>query len=79
MAIGVGWAAAIMTISLEMVIPGLLGYLLDQWLGTQVVFLLLGFAIGGILATSALMRIAKNRSTLSGGQKNVGQSQHDSE
>lgn len=68
-----------MTISLEMVIPGLLGYLLDQWLGTRVVFLLLGFAIGAILATSALMRIAKNRSAPSGGQKNVGQSKHDSE
>ena len=79
MAIGVGWAAAIMTISLEMVVPGLLGYLLDQWLGTQVVFLLLGFAIGAILATSALVRIAKHRSTPSGGQKNVGQSKHDSE
>jgi F0F1-type ATP synthase assembly protein I len=76
MAIAVGWAATIMTISLEMVIPGLLGYLLDQWLGTQVVFLLLGFAIGAILATSALVRIAK-RSTPSGGQKNVGQSKHD--
>jgi F0F1-type ATP synthase assembly protein I len=79
MAIAVGWAATIMTISLEMVIPGLLGYLLDQWLGTHVVFLLLGFAIGAILATSALVRIAKVRSTPSGGQKNVGQSKHDSE
>jgi F0F1-type ATP synthase assembly protein I len=79
MAIAVGWAATIMTISLEMVIPGMLGYLLDQWLGTQVVFLLLGFAIGAILATSALVRIAKQRSTPSGGQKNVGQSKHDSE
>ncbi len=77
MAIALGWAATIMTISAEMVVPGLLGHLLDRWLGTRVVFLLLGFAAGATLATSALVRIAKNRSTPSGGHKDVGQSKHD--
>lgn len=77
MAIALGWSATIMTVSAEMVIPGLLGYLLDQWLGTRVVFLLLGFAAGAVLATSALVRIAKNRSTPSGGHKHGGQSKHD--
>ncbi len=66
-----------MTISAEMVVPGLVGYWLDQWLGTKALFLLIGFAAGGTLAALALMRIAKNRSEPSGGQENVGQSKHD--
>jgi F0F1-type ATP synthase assembly protein I len=77
MAIALGWSATIMTISAELVVPGLLGYWLDQRLGTRALFLLLGFAAGGALATSALVRIAKNRSKPSGEQENVGQSEHD--
>jgi hypothetical protein len=61
MAIAFEWSATIMTISAEMVVPGLLGYWLDQKLGTRVLFLLLGFALGGVLATLGLMRIAKKR------------------
>ncbi len=63
MAIALEWSATIMTISAEMVVPGLLGYWVDQWLGTRVVFLLLGFALGGTLATLALMRIVKDQQT----------------
>ena len=44
------WASRVMTISLEMVLPGLAGYWLDTKLGTRVVFLLVGFALGGYLA-----------------------------
>lgn len=77
MAIALGWSATIMTISAEMVVPGLLGYWLDQWLGTRVLFLLIGFGAGAALATSALMRIAKDRSKPSGEQENVGQSKND--
>lgn len=61
MAIALEWSATIMTISAEMVVPGLLGYWLDQRLGTRVLFLLVGFAVGGTLATLALVRIAKKR------------------
>jgi F0F1-type ATP synthase assembly protein I len=68
MAIAMEWSATIMTISAEMVVPGLLGYLLDQWLGTRVLFLLLGFALGGFLASLALMRIAKGRGTVGSGK-----------
>jgi F0F1-type ATP synthase assembly protein I len=61
-----------MTISGEMVLPGLLGYLLDQYLGTRVLFLFIGFALGGVLASLGLMRIAKgggkSPSAGSGGQ-----------
>jgi hypothetical protein len=62
MAIAFEWSAIIMTLSAEMVVPGLLGYLVDVWLGTRVVFLLLGFALGGTLAALGLMRIAKGKS-----------------
>jgi len=61
MAIAFQWSATIMTIAAEMVVPGLLGYWLDQRFGTRVLFLLIGFAVGGTLATLALMRIAKKR------------------
>jgi hypothetical protein len=61
MAIAFQWAATTMTISAEMVVPGLIGYWLDQKLGTRVLFLLIGFGLGGTLATLGLMRIAKRR------------------
>ena len=68
------WSAAIMTISAEMVVPGLLGYWIDQWLGTKVLFLLLGFALGGVLAGMALMRITKKRVGADGRRGNGGRS-----
>jgi hypothetical protein len=61
LAIAFEWAGAIMTISLEMVLPGIGGYWLDKQLGTRAVFLLLGFALGGLLAGLGLARIARNR------------------
>ena len=61
MAIAFEWSATVMTISAEMVIPGLMGYWLDQRLGTRALFLLVGFAIGGTLAGMQLMRIANKR------------------
>ena len=72
MAIAFEWSATVMTISAEMVVPGLMGYWLDQRLGTRALFLLVGFAIGGTLAGMQLMRIANKRT----GQFD-GKSQHD--
>ncbi|MGD9721735.1 MAG: AtpZ/AtpI family protein [Pirellulales bacterium] len=81
MALAFEWAITITTISATMVLPGLLGYWLDQRLGTRVVFMLLGFAIGGVLAASALLRIAQNRpkpgGKQDGGQDHVGQSNNE--
>lgn len=48
-----------MTISLEMVLPGIVGYWLDLQLGTRVVFMLVGFAIGMYVALRHLLQIAK--------------------
>lgn len=67
MAIAFEWAATAMTISAEMVVPGLLGYVLDQYLGTRVLFLFVGFAIGALLATLSLMRIARKGAGSPGG------------
>lgn len=53
------WVSRIMTISLGMVLPGLAGYWLDTWLGTKVVFMLIGFALGGVFAAVQLMTLAK--------------------
>lgn len=53
------WASRIMTISLEMVLPGLVGYWLDSVLGSKVVFMFVGFAIGSFIAFKQLMTIAK--------------------
>ncbi len=43
-----------MVVSLEMVLPGLAGYWLDKRLGTVVLLMLIGFAVG---ATSAVVHL----------------------
>ena len=58
------WATRIMIVSLEMVLPGIAGYWLDNWLGTKVLFMLVGFAFGGTAAMAHLIhltRTEKNR------------------
>jgi F0F1-type ATP synthase assembly protein I len=52
------WVSRIMTISLGMVLPGLVGYWIDLQLGTKVLFLLLGFALGSFIAGKQLLAIA---------------------
>ena len=58
-----GWASRIMVVSLEMVLPGLAGYWLDQQLGTVALFMILGFAAGGVAAVVHLLHMirAENR------------------
>lgn len=77
MAIAFEWSATIMTIAAEMVVPGLMGYWLDQRLGTQVLFLLLGFALGGTLAALALVRIARKNGASGGRRRNGTSGEHD--
>jgi hypothetical protein len=55
-----------MTIAAEMVVPGLIGHWLDTKVGTPAVFLLIGFALGGLLAALSLAKIAKGRGGPSG-------------
>ena len=56
------WATRIMTISLEMVLPGLGGYWLDQKLHTMALFMLLGFALGCTAAAVHLMHLTRSSS-----------------
>lgn len=48
-----------MVVSLEMVLPGLAGYWLDQQAGTKVLFMLLGFALGCTAAAAHLIRLTR--------------------
>jgi ATP synthase protein I len=58
MAEGIAWSTRITTIALEMVVPAVIGHLIDEKIGTTPVALLVGVILG--LATSMLhlLRIA---------------------
>jgi ATP synthase protein I len=54
------WVSRITSISMEMVVPGLIGYyLLDRWLGTRIVFLILGLTLGFVGGIWQLIRLTK--------------------
>ncbi len=54
------WASRIISVSLEMVVPGLIGYWIDQQLGTVAVFTIVGFIGGMCLGMWHLLKIAKS-------------------
>ena len=54
-------ASRALTVALVMVVPGLLGYLLDQRLGTQVVFMFLGFVAGVGCGIWQLIQVGRPR------------------
>jgi len=56
------WASRIMTVSLEMVLPGLAGYWLDQKLHTVALFMLIGFALGCTAAVVHLIHLTRQSS-----------------
>lgn len=60
MAKAMDWASRIIAISLEMVLPGVGGHWLDGKAGTSPLFLLLGFALGALLAGMQLMRMVSD-------------------
>jgi len=53
------WTSYVTTIALEMVVPGLIGYWIDQRLSTGVVFLVLGVVVGFSVGLSHLMRLTR--------------------
>jgi hypothetical protein len=59
-AVAAQWVSRVMTVSLEMVLPGLLGLWIDGRLGTWVVFTLVGFAIGVTAAVWHLIRMTSS-------------------
>jgi len=58
-AIGYGWAARIMGIGIETIVPILLGALVDYWLGTVVLFLFLGLLLGCFVGYTQLLKIVR--------------------
>ena len=54
------WASRITAISVQMVAPGIVGYLVDRKLGTKAIFTLIGFALGMALGIWQLVRVAKS-------------------
>lgn len=53
------WSARITSISLELVVPMLAGYWLDQRWGTLPLFLIVGVILGFASATLSLLRLTK--------------------
>lgn len=58
-ALAMEWTSRITTVALEMVVPALLGYWLDQWLGTRMVFLILGAILGFATGFYSLLRLTR--------------------
>jgi hypothetical protein len=56
-AIASQWVSRIVTVSLEMVVPGLLGLWVDMRLGTKGLFTLIGFIGGSVTAMWHLLRM----------------------
>ena len=53
------WVARITTLALVMVVPGVIGYWVDGWLGTKALVTLLGFALGGSYALWQLLKMTQ--------------------
>ena len=72
-AVAMQWATRIMTLVIEMMVPGFGGIWLDNRLGTKVLFTLIGFGLGGTFALWQLLRMTKSpsgRTTNSGSGEN---------
>jgi ATP synthase protein I len=54
------WATRVTSVGLEFVVPPLLGVLLDRWLGSSPVCMLLGAVIGFAVGMMQILRIAKD-------------------
>jgi F0F1-type ATP synthase assembly protein I len=59
MAKAMDWVSRIISASFMMVLPCLLGYFVDQWLGTWILFTLLGLAFGLVGGTLQLIKLAQ--------------------
>jgi hypothetical protein len=67
-AIAYQWASRIITISIEMVLPGLAGYWLDQRIGLVPLFTVVGFGGGLVIGMWHLIRMSSARHNASDGQ-----------
>jgi F0F1-type ATP synthase assembly protein I len=58
-AVAYHWASQVTSVAMEMVLPGLAGYWLDQKLGTVMLFMLIGFAGGLTLGIRHLLKLTQ--------------------
>ena len=61
--IGMEWATQVLTIAIEMALPGLAGFWLDSRLGTKALFLIAGVVLGFVLGLWQLLRLVNRDST----------------
>ena len=61
-AIAYQWASRIITVSIEMVVPGLAGYWLDQRIGVTPLLTVIGFGAGLVLGIWHLIRMSNRTS-----------------
>jgi F0F1-type ATP synthase assembly protein I len=54
------WTARITTICLELLLPVAGGYWLDHWLGTRILFIILGVILGFAVSFLSLLQIARS-------------------
>ena len=59
LALAMAWTSRATTISLEMVLPGLLGYWADQYFGTGIVLLVVGVVLGFATGMRHLTQLTK--------------------
>jgi F0F1-type ATP synthase assembly protein I len=69
MAKAVAWSSEAISIAAEMVVPGLIGLWIDRKLGTVMLFLVLGVALGMTLGLIHLVRLTKSLSDQSAPRK----------
>jgi F0F1-type ATP synthase assembly protein I len=59
LSVGFEWLSRITTVSLEMVLPGLFGHVLDRHWGTSPWLLILGTILGFIVGFRSLLRMTR--------------------
>jgi len=58
-AVAMAWSYRVMAVSLEMVVPGMLGYVVDRWIGTGFLLAAVGFFGGMSLAIWHLLLMTR--------------------
>ncbi|MBN2578246.1 MAG: AtpZ/AtpI family protein [Pirellulales bacterium] len=61
LAVALEWSTRVTAISLQMVLPGVLGYWLDLRIGTKMVFLILGVFFGLASGLWSLIRLTREK------------------
>ena len=63
LAVGLDWASRVTSISVQMIVLGLIGYWLDGKLGIRGLFTLLGFSLGMTIGMWQLIRFTRQSQT----------------